>query len=85
MRSHAEICDELGGLHRELAQLESAVLLARRAHWETSAEQTVTGRTNAVNNAVADLDSEIILLKGEIRAAEYELRAREHQHMYGSL
>jgi hypothetical protein len=74
---HAQVCQELGDAHRELAQIESAVIAARRSAWENSEETTVTGRTMHMEFATGDLAMQAIQIKGEIRALEYELRAIE--------
>lgn len=75
--THSEICAELSSSYRELAMLETQELHVRRRAWEESHETSATAREQYVRYLTTDISGEIIKLKGEIRAFEYELRACE--------
>ena len=75
--SHKDLCDKAASLNVELAELECAELEARRSAWFNCGETSVSGREAAVRIAISEHTKEIVLIKGEIRAVEYALRAVE--------
>lgn len=75
--THQQLCDEIADQCRQLSDVEALELHTRRRVWEESGETSAAAREQVVRYTVTDLACEVLKIKGEIRALEYELRAVE--------
>lgn len=74
LKLYAETVANLVGLYAELAETRSAEITIRAEAYQQSAANSPSGRETDARHAAALQASEAVLLEGQIKACELQLR-----------